>query len=98
MPEPANLRFLRRMVTLLMVTMIVGIAVIAGALVLGIVGERAGGTAMTEIRVGPGYTVRSVDHGAGDRLVLVLEEAATGETVVRIYRTEGAAEAYRVVE
>jgi len=95
-PEPANLRFLRRMVTLLMVTMIVGIAVVAGALVMGLTG--GGGPAMTEIRVPPGYAVRSVDHGADDRLVLVLEEEATGVEVVRIYRTDGPAEAYAVVE
>lgn len=96
-PEPANLRFLRRMVTLLTVTMIVGIAVVAGALVMRIAGE-SGGTPMTEIRVGPEYSVKSVDHGAGDRLVLTLREKASGEDIVRIYRTEGTAETYTVVD
>ncbi len=84
------------MVTLLTVTMIVGIAVVAGALVMRIAGE-GGGPSMTEIRVGPGYSVRSVDHGAGDRLVLVLEEKASGEEVVRVYRTAGDAEDYKIV-
>lgn len=96
-PEPANLRFLRRMVTLLTVTMIVGIAVVAGALVMRIAGE-GGGPSMTEIRVGPGYSVKSVDHGAGDRLIIVLEERASGEEIVRVYRTEGAAVDYSIVE
>ena len=96
-PEPANLRFLRRMVTLLTVTMIVGIAVVAGALVMRIAGE-GGGVPMTEIRVGPGYSVRSVDHGAADRLVLVLVPRGGGEEVVRVYRTDGAdAQAYEIV-
>lgn len=85
------------MVTLLTVTMIVGIAVVAGALVMRIAGE-GGGAAMTEIRIGKGYAVRSVDHGAGDRLVVVLEEVASGETVVRIYRTAGVAQTYTIVE
>ena len=85
------------MVTLLTVTMIVGIAVVAGALVMRIAGE-GGGTPMTEIRVGPGYSVKSVDHGAGDRLVLTLREKASGEDVVRIYRTEGLAESYTVTD
>jgi len=93
MPEPANLRFLRRMVTLLTVTMIVGIAVVAGALVMRIAGE-GGGVPMTEIRVGAAYTVKSVDHGAADRLIVVLEHKASGENVVRVYRTDGAAAAY----
>jgi len=96
-PEPANLRFLRRMVTVLTVTMIVGIAVITGALVLGIMGE-GGGLSMTEIRVGAGYSVVSTDHGAGDRLVIVLQDGATGEEIVRVYRTDGAAEVYTVVD
>jgi len=96
-PEPANLRFLRRMVTLLTVTMIVGIAVVAGALVMRIAGE-GGGAAMTEIRIGAGYAVTRVDHGAGDRLVIVLEDEAGGEAVVRVYRTEGRAEGYTLVE
>ena len=79
-----------------MVTMIVGIMVVAGALVVRIAGD-GGGPAMTEIRVGADYSVVSVDHGAGDRLVLVLEDAS-GAQVVRVYRTTGAAEDYRVVE
>jgi len=85
------------MVTLLTVTMIVGIAVVAGALVMRIAGE-GGGAAMTEIRIGAGYAVTRVDHGAGDRLVIVLEDEASGETVVRVYRTEGRAEGYTLVE
>ncbi len=80
-----------------MVTMIVGIMVVAGALVMRIAGEGGGGPTMTEIRVEAGYSVVSVDHGAGDRLVLVLEDAS-GAQVVRVYRTMGAAESYRVVE
>jgi hypothetical protein len=96
MPEPANLRFLRRMVTLLMVTMIVGIMVVAGALVMRIAGE-GGGTTMTEIPVEAGYSVVSADHGAGDRLILVLEDEI-GVQVVRVYRTKGAAEDYEIIE
>lgn len=84
------------MVTLLTVTMIVGIAVVAGALVMRIAGE-GGGPAMTEIRIGPAHTVRSVDHGAGDRLVVVLEHRASGEESIRVYRTDGPAQAYTVV-
>ena len=86
-PEPANLRFLRRMVTLLTVTMIVGIAVVAGALVMRIAGER--GISMTEIRVGERYAVRSVDRTGNDRLIVVLEDRKTGEGVIRVYRTRG---------
>jgi len=96
-PEPANLRFLRRMVTLLTVTMIVGIAVVAGALVMRIAAD-GGNATVTEIRIGPGYTVRSVDHGAGDRLVVVLEDRATREETIRIYRTTGPAESYTIVK
>lgn len=96
-PEPANLRFLRRMVTLLTVTMIVGIAVVAGALVMRIAGE-GGGVPMTEIRIGPGYTIKSVDHGAEDRLIVVLKDRVGGEEIVRVYRTEGPAEAYTILE
>ena len=80
-----------------MVTMILGIAVVAGALVIGIAGGERG-PAMTEIRIDPDYTVMSAEHGAGDRLVLVLEHRATGAQIVRIYRTEGAAEDYTVVQ
>ena len=96
LPELANLRFLRRMVTLLTATMIVGIAVVAGALVMRIAGE-GGRIPMTEIRVGPGYSVQSVDHGAGDRLIIVLEDRQSGDAVVRIYRTDGPAEEYSIV-
>jgi len=85
------------MVTLLTVTMIVGIMVVAGALVMRIAGS-GGGTAMTEIRIGPGYSVESADHGAGDRLIVVLKDRASGEDVIRVYRTRGPAEAYRVTE
>ncbi len=84
------------MVTLLMVTMIVGIMVVAGALVMRIAGE-GGRPTMTEIRVGAGYSVVSVDHGVEDRLVLVLKDA-NGEQVVRVYRTKGAAADYEVIK
>lgn len=94
-PEPANLRFLRRMVTVLTVTMIVGIAVVAGALVMRISGESAG-PAMTEILIGPDYIVKSADHGAEDRVIVVLENRQSGEQRIRIYRTEGPAEIYEL--
>lgn len=87
-PEPANLRFLRRLVTLLMVTMIVGISVIAGSLALRLMGGRDA-VPFTEIAVDPAYEVKSADHGKADRLVLVLRHRETGIETVRVYRTEG---------
>ena len=79
-----------------MVTMIVGIMVVAGALVVRIAGD--GGASMTEIAVEPTYAVLSVDHGSGDRLVVVLEDRESGAQVVRVYRTKGASETYRIIE
>jgi len=70
-----------------MVTMIVGIGVVAATLVYRVSMEPSGSTAsMTEISIDEGLRVVRVDHSQPDRLVLVLRDG-TGQEVVRIYRT-----------
>ena len=77
------MRVLRLLVTILMVTMIVGIAVVAGALVYRIASESSP-PAMTEITIESGLSVIQIDHTQPDRLVLVLRDTEGNETV-RVY-------------
>lgn len=93
LPDPPQLRALRGLVTLLTVTMIVGIAVVAGTLVYRVMKQPAP-TDFTEIAVESGLSVIRVDHSQPDRLVLVLR-GADGLEIVRVYRTiSGAAPRY----
>lgn len=86
-PEPPQVRALRGLVTLLTITMIVGIAVVAGALVYKVT-QDAPPARFTEITIEPGLSVIRMDHSQPDRLVLVLRRADGGE-LVRVYRSVG---------
>ncbi len=71
-------------------TMIVGISVIAGALVYGIAGERSPeGLPFAEVRIEPGLSVVRVDQSEPSRIVVVLRDAE-GVERLRVYAVEAA--------
>ncbi len=82
--EPPQLRSFRRLVSLLMVVMMIGILAIAGALVWKLTQPEGGApvvAATGEIAVGEGIEVLSVSR-AGPSLFLLVRDKATGARMI----------------
>ncbi|WP_147124377.1 DUF6476 family protein [Shimia ponticola] len=90
--EPANLRFLRRLVTVLTATMIIGVITIVGLLVMRlntpIAADRATEFSATEIAVPAGAVVTAVTRTENEVLVVTEDRRLlmfdrSGQTLLR---------------
>jgi hypothetical protein len=89
LPEPRNLRMLRRLVTLLTATIIVGLAVVAGAMVLRLVRDPApapvppDAAAAERLVVPAGETITAA--GAAPGALMLVTRDADGAERLRLY-------------
>lgn len=84
LPEPANLRFLRRLVTVLTAVMIVGMLTVVTLLVLRFNQSSPAPPALpAQITLPGGAEARAVTHGAGWFAIV------TDQDEILIYRSDG---------
>jgi len=88
-PEPPRLRRLRRLVTVLTATLIVGVITIVGLLVIRLTAVAPGPGLPPEVALPDGETARAVTLG-GDWLAVVTVDAEGRERIRVLDRASGA--------